>query len=95
MERRAAEVRMFSLLWTMIIGLVAGALAKLIMPGKDGGGIWITMALGVVGAVLANVIGSAIGWYGPDHQAGFIGATIGAIVVLAIYRMVRGKRATV
>ena len=82
-----------SLLWTAIIGLVAGALAKFIMPGKDPGGIWITMGLGVLGAVLANVIGGAVGWYGPDKSAGFIGATLGAILVLAIYRMVKGKPA--
>jgi uncharacterized membrane protein YeaQ/YmgE (transglycosylase-associated protein family) len=83
-----------NILWSLIIGLIAGALAKLIMPGKDGGGIWITMALGVLGAIVANVLGSAVGWYGPDHSAGFIGATLGAIVVLAIYRLVRGKRGT-
>lgn len=83
-----------NILWSMIIGLIAGALAKLIMPGRDGGGIWITMALGILGAILANVIGTAVGWYGPDHSAGLIGSTIGAIVVLAIYRMVRGNRGT-
>ena len=81
-----------NLIWTAIIGLVAGALAKFIMPGKDPGGIWITMALGVLGAIVANVLGTAVGWYGPDHSAGFIGATIGAILVLWIYRMVRGRR---
>jgi uncharacterized membrane protein YeaQ/YmgE (transglycosylase-associated protein family) len=83
-----------NILWSMIIGLIAGALAKLIMPGRDGGGIWITMALGILGAILANVVGTAVGWYGPDHSAGLIGSTIGAIVVLAIYRMVRRGRGT-
>ncbi len=83
-----------SLIWTAIIGLVAGALAKFIMPGKDPGGIWITMGLGVLGAIVANLLGNAIGWYGPDKSAGFIGATIGAIIVLAIYRMVKGRSAT-
>ncbi len=82
-----------NLIWTAIIGLVAGALAKFIMPGKDPGGIWITMALGVLGAFVANFLGTAIGWYGPDHSAGFIGSTIGAILVLWIYRMVRGRKA--
>ena len=82
------------ILWSLIVGLIAGALAKLIMPGKDGGGIWITMALGVLGAIVANVLGTAIGWYGPGHYAGIIGSTIGAIIVLAIYRMARGKRGT-
>jgi uncharacterized membrane protein YeaQ/YmgE (transglycosylase-associated protein family) len=83
-----------NILWSLIIGLIAGALAKLIMPGRDGGGLWITMALGVLGAIVANVLGTAVGWYGPDHSAGLIGSTIGAIVVLAIYRMVRGNRGT-
>lgn len=80
-----------NLLWIAIVGLVAGALAKLIMPGKDPGGIWITMGLGVLGAFVANFLGGALGWYGPGHSAGIVGATIGAVIVLAIYRMVKGR----
>ena len=82
-----------NLIWTAIIGLIAGALAKFIMPGKDPGGIWITMGLGVAGAFVANVLGGALGWYGGDHNAGIIGSTIGAILILIIYRMVKGKSA--
>jgi uncharacterized membrane protein YeaQ/YmgE (transglycosylase-associated protein family) len=81
-----------NILWSLIVGLIAGALAKLIMPGRDPGGIWVTMALGVLGAIVANVLGTAVGWYGPDHSAGIIGSTIGAILILAIYRMIRGRR---
>ena len=84
---------MMNLIWTAIIGLVAGAAAKFVMPGKDPGGIWITMGLGVVGAFVANFLGGAIGWYGPDKSAGFIGSTIGAVIVLWIYRMVKGRKA--
>ena len=80
-----------NLIWTAIVGIIAGALAKLIMPGKDPGGIWITMALGVAGAFVANLLGGALGWYGGDHRAGIFGATIGAILLLAIYRMFKGK----
>ena len=86
-----------NLIWIAIIGLIAGALAKFIMPGKDPGGIWITMALGVAGAFVANFLGGALGWYGQDHNAGIIGSTLGAILLLLIYRMVKGrttKRAT-
>ncbi len=81
------------LIWTAIIGLVAGALAKLLVPGKDPGGIWITMALGVAGAFVANFLGGALGWYGQGHRAGLIGSTIGAILLLVIYHMVRGRGA--
>lgn len=80
-----------NLLWIAIIGLVAGALAKLIMPGKDPGGIWITMLLGVAGALLANFLGQALGWYGPGHNAGLLGATVGAILILLVYRLFRGR----
>jgi uncharacterized membrane protein YeaQ/YmgE (transglycosylase-associated protein family) len=82
-----------NLLWTAVVGLVAGALAKFIMPGKDPGGIWITMGLGVAGAFVANFLGGALGWYGQGHSAGIVGSTIGAIVILAIYRMIKGKGA--
>jgi uncharacterized membrane protein YeaQ/YmgE (transglycosylase-associated protein family) len=82
-----------SLLWTAIVGLIAGALAKLIMPGKDPGGIWITMGLGVGGAVVANIIGNALGWYSGGGSAGIIGSTIGAVLILAIYRAIKGRKA--
>lgn len=76
-----------TLLWTIIIGLLAGALAKLIMPGKDPGGIIITILLGIGGALVAKLLGQALGIYGPNDAAGFIGATVGAIAILALYRM--------
>ena len=84
---------MFHLLWMAIIGLVIGALAKLIMPGKDPGGIIITMLLGIAGALLAGWIGRAVGWYQPGQPAGFIMSVVGAIILLAIYRMMRGRSA--
>ena len=83
-----------SIILTLIIGLVAGAVAKLLMPGRDPGGFIITMLLGVAGAFLATWLGQAIGWYGPDEGARFIGAFIGAVVLLLIYRMAIGRRAT-
>ncbi len=76
----------------LIIGLVVGALAKLIMPGKDPGGIIVTMLIGIVGALLAGFLGRAIGWYREGEPAGFIASVIGAILLLAIYRMVTGRR---
>ena len=81
-----------NILWTILIGLIAGVLAKLIMPGRDPGGILITILLGIAGAVLANFLGSALGWYHGDHRAGLIGATVGAILLLALYRMFAGRR---
>ena len=81
------------ILWMLIIGLVIGALAKFIMPGKDPGGILITMAIGVAGALLAGLLGRSVGWYEAGESAGFIASVIGSIALLAIYRAVVGRRA--
>lgn len=81
-----------SILWAIIIGGIAGAIAKLLMPGKDPGGIIITVLLGIVGAVLATFLGRAVGWYHEGESAGFIGAIVGAVILLAIYRMIVGRR---
>jgi uncharacterized membrane protein YeaQ/YmgE (transglycosylase-associated protein family) len=75
----------------LIIGLIAGAVAKLIMPGKDPGGFLVTMVLGVAGAFLATFIGRLIGWYKAGESGGFIAAVIGAIILLAIYRLIKKK----
>ncbi len=76
-------------LWAVLIGLVIGALAKLIMPGKDPGGVIVTILLGVVGSLGATGLGRAVGWYAEGESAGFIMSVIGAIVLLAIYRAVK------
>lgn len=80
------------LLWTLVIGLVVGALAKLIMPGKDPGGIIITILLGIAGAFLAKFLGQALGIYAEGETAGFIGALVGAVILLWIYRMMKGRK---
>ena len=79
-----------ALLWVLFIGLIIGAVAKLVMPGKDPGGILITAALGVAGSLVATFIGKALGLYEPDQAAGFIGAVIGSVLLLAGYRAIRG-----
>lgn len=84
---------MFSLLWTLIIGLVVGALAKLIMPGKDAGGIIITMLLGVAGSFIGTYAGRLLGM-GESYQAGFLMSLLGAILLLVIYRLIAGRRTT-
>jgi uncharacterized membrane protein YeaQ/YmgE (transglycosylase-associated protein family) len=84
---------MLNLLWTIIIGFVAGAVAKFLMPGKDPGGFLITTALGIGGALIATYLGRFIGWYQEGQSAGFIAAVVGAIIVLVIYRLVRKKAA--
>lgn len=82
------------ILWTLIIGLVAGALAKLIMPGRDPGGIVVTMLLGVAGAFVAGFLGRAFGWYSEVGDApGLIAAVIGSVILLALYRLIVGVRA--
>jgi uncharacterized membrane protein YeaQ/YmgE (transglycosylase-associated protein family) len=80
------------ILWMLIIGLVVGAVAKLIMPGRDPGGILITMLIGVAGSIIAGLIGRSAGWYAQGESAGFIASIVGAIALLAIYRMAIGRR---
>ncbi|MEO8192124.1 MAG: GlsB/YeaQ/YmgE family stress response membrane protein [Acidobacteriota bacterium] len=76
----------------IIFGLVIGALAKFIMPGRDGGGIIVTTLLGMVGALLGGFLGRALGLYREGEPAGFIGALVGALVVLFIYRAMMGRK---
>ena len=77
----------------IIIGLIAGAIAKAITPGRDPGGCLITIALGIGGAVLAGFVGQQLGWYRAGEGAGFIAAIAGAVLLLLVYRMVAGRRA--
>lgn len=76
------------MLWTLIVGLIIGAIAKFLMPGRDPGGWIITMVLGVAGAFVANFIGSSVGWYNQGEPAGFVASVIGALILLAIYRAI-------
>lgn len=82
---------MLNLLWVVIIGFVAGAVAKFLMPGKDPGGFLITTALGIAGALVATFLGRLIGWYQEGESAGFIAAVVGAIIVLVVYRLIKRK----
>lgn len=79
---------MFSLIGAIIIGGLAGAIAKFIMPGRDPGGFIITILLGIAGAIVATYLGQALGWYGPNQSAGFIGSIVGAIIILIAYRFI-------
>jgi uncharacterized membrane protein YeaQ/YmgE (transglycosylase-associated protein family) len=85
---------MFGVIGWIIFGLIVGALAKLVMPGRDPGGIIVTMLLGIAGALLGGFIGRALGWYGPNDGAGFLMSFLGAILLLWIYRMAVGRRAS-
>jgi uncharacterized membrane protein YeaQ/YmgE (transglycosylase-associated protein family) len=82
----------YGFLGWIVIGALAGIIAKAIMPGKDPGGCIVTILLGIAGALVAGFIGNAIGWYRPGEGAGFIAAIIGAIIILFIYRLVAGRR---
>jgi uncharacterized membrane protein YeaQ/YmgE (transglycosylase-associated protein family) len=85
---------MFGLIGTILFGLIVGFIAKLLMPGKDPGGVIITILLGIVGSVLGRWVGRAMGMYGPEDAAGFLMSLIGAVLLLAIYRMMtRGRLA--
>ena len=83
------------ILWTLIIGLVIGAVAKFLMPGKDPGGIIITMLLGIAGSFIATYLGQAVGWYGPDSSSGFIASVLGAMLLLFLYRLFVGRKTAV
>ena len=83
---------MFGLIGAVVIGLIAGLLAKLIMPGRDPGGIIVTILLGIVGALVATWLGRAVGLYHHDQSAGLIGAVVGAIILLLAYRLVIRNR---
>jgi uncharacterized membrane protein YeaQ/YmgE (transglycosylase-associated protein family) len=76
----------------IVIGLLAGGIAKLLMPGRDPGGCIITILLGIAGALLAGFLGQAVGWYEPGEGAGFLAAIVGAFVILLVYRLVLARR---
>jgi uncharacterized membrane protein YeaQ/YmgE (transglycosylase-associated protein family) len=86
---------MFGILGWIVFGLIVGAIAKLLMPGRDPGGIIVTMLLGIVGAVLGGFAGRAMGMYGPNDSAGIFMSILGAVVVLFIYRLAVGRRGTI
>ena len=79
------------LIWTILIGFVAGLVAKMLTPGRDPGGFFLTAALGIGGSLAATYLGQALGLYQPGQSAGFIGAVIGAIVLLVVYHLVTKK----
>ena len=77
---------MLGILGWVVFGLIVGAIAKLVMPGKDPGGLFVTIGIGIAGALIAGFLGRALGWYQPDEAAGFITATLGAVLLLFVYR---------
>jgi uncharacterized membrane protein YeaQ/YmgE (transglycosylase-associated protein family) len=84
---------MTAVLGWIVFGLIVGALAKLVMPGRDPGGITITMLLGIAGALLGGFLGRAMGLYGPGEAAGFLMSFLGAVILLMLYRMLVRRRA--
>lgn len=82
---------MLGIIGWAIFGVIVGAIAKLLMPGRDPGGLLVTMLLGIAGALVAGFLGRALGWYEPGEAAGFIMATVGAILLLFVYRKMSAK----
>ena len=78
-----------NIIWIILIGFIAGLLAKFLTPGRDPSGFFITAAIGIAGSILATYLGRAMGWYQEGQSAGFIAAVVGAIILLVIYHMVR------
>lgn len=81
-----------TILGALFIGLIVGAVAKLLMPGKDPGGCLLTILLGIAGAAFGTYLGHLLGFYSLDDRAGFIGSVIGAMLILFIYRLILGKK---
>jgi uncharacterized membrane protein YeaQ/YmgE (transglycosylase-associated protein family) len=90
-RRPGRKTQAMGIIGTIIIGLLAGIVAKFLMPGRDPGGFIITNLLGIAGAFVATYIGQAVGWYQAGEGAGFIGAVIGAIILLIAYRLIKGR----
>jgi uncharacterized membrane protein YeaQ/YmgE (transglycosylase-associated protein family) len=80
------------IIWTIIIGFLAGVVAKFVLPGKDSGGFIVTTVTGIAGALIATYLGQAIGWYQAGQSAGFIGAVVGSIILLLLYRLFFRKK---
>ena len=87
---------MGGIIWTIIIGLIVGVVAKFLVPGSknEPSGFVLTAILGIVGAMVATFLGRALGWYGPDQEAGFIGAVVGAVIVVLVWGYVARGRGT-
>ena len=83
---------MFSWIGMLIIGLIVGAIAKFLTPGRDPAGCLVTMALGIAGSVVAGWIGRSLGWYNEGEPVGFIASVVGAILILLLYRVITGKK---
>ena len=81
-----------SIVWVLLIGLLVGIVAKALMPGRDPGGFIITALLGVAGAFIAHAIGQSMGWYTEGEPAGFLASVGGAVILLALYRLIVGRR---
>jgi uncharacterized membrane protein YeaQ/YmgE (transglycosylase-associated protein family) len=84
---------MFGIIGWILFGLIVGAIAKFLMPGRDPGGMIVTILLGIAGALLGGFIGRSLGWYGPEEPAGFLMATLGAFLLLFVYRRLAVRRA--
>jgi uncharacterized membrane protein YeaQ/YmgE (transglycosylase-associated protein family) len=84
---------MFGVIGWIVFGLIVGVIAKLVMPGRDPGGIIVTMGLGIAGALIGGFVGRALNWYGPNDGAGFFMSLLGAVLLLWLYRMMVARRA--
>ena len=81
-----------SIVWMLVVGLIVGAIAKLLMPGRDPGGMFVTIMLGIAGALVAGFLGRSLGWYREGQPAGILASIVGAILLLAVYRLFARRR---
>lgn len=80
-------------IWMIVIGLLASVVAKVVMPGKDPGGVIVTILLGIAGSIVAGFLGRSLGWYSEGQTAGFLASIVGALILLAAYRLFFGRHA--
>ncbi len=83
------------MLWAILVGLIVGVVAKMIVPGRDPGGMIVTILIGIAGSVLARWIGIQAGWYGQEEAAGFVASVIGSVLLLLAYRAIVSRRGTI
>jgi uncharacterized membrane protein YeaQ/YmgE (transglycosylase-associated protein family) len=92
LQLREAEASFMGVIGWIVFGLIVGAIAKLVMPGRDPGGIIVTMLIGIAGALIGGFLGRALGWYQANEPAGFLMSLVGAVLLLFLYRQVVGRR---
>jgi uncharacterized membrane protein YeaQ/YmgE (transglycosylase-associated protein family) len=90
-QRKRENGNVLDLIWIIVVGAIVGLIAKLLVPGRDPGGIVVTPLIGIGGAIVATYLGQFLNLYEPGEKAQFIGSVVGAVIILVVYRLIRGR----